>query len=285
MGIYPDGMVELDGHVGQLLKKLDDLGIADNTIVVYTSDNGAEVMTWPDGGSTPFRGEKATGWEGGFRVPTLIRWPGTIKPGTVFIDFFCHEDLLPTLLAAAGEPDLVANVKQGYQCGDKTFRVHLDGYNLIPFFRGEASETPRNDFFYWSDDGDLFAIRVQSWKIVFVEQNHTGISIWREGMNKLRIPKLFNLRADPFERGDTSFLYDDWFAHRAFAAVPAQFLVARGLETFKEFPIRQKPASFNLDEVMEKLSYRRILVTTEGFRRRRFGVGRTPDWQPLRSHR
>jgi arylsulfatase A-like enzyme len=256
LGIYPDGMVEHDGHVGQLLKKLDDLGIADNTIVVYTSDNGAEVMTWPDGGSTPFRGEKATGWEGGFRVPTLIRWPGTIKPGTVFSDFFCHEDLLPTFVAAAGEADLVAKVKQGYECGDKKFKVHLDGYNLIPFFRGEASETPRQEFFYWSDDGDLFAIRFRSWKIVFIEQNHTGIGIWQEGFNKLRIPKIFNLRADPFERGDTSFLYNDWFAHRVFGVVPAQALVVQWLESLKEFPIRQRPASFNLDEVIEKLTPR-----------------------------
>src|SRR6516164_2564884 len=179
LGLYPDGMVEHDGHVGQLLKKLDDLGVADNTIVVYTSDNGAEVMTWPDGGATPYRGEKATGWEGAFRVPMLIRWSGVIKPGTIFNDFFCHEDLIPTFAAAAGEPDLVAKVMQGYRIGDRTFRVHLDGHNLLPFFKGEVNQSPRKEFLYWSDDGDLFAIRVQNWKVVFIEQNHTGIDIWQ----------------------------------------------------------------------------------------------------------
>jgi arylsulfatase len=253
LGVYPDGMVEHDAHVGQLLKKLDDLGIADNTIVVYTTDNGAEVMTWPDGGSTPYRGEKATNWEGGFRVPMCIRWPGVIKPGTIYNDFFCHEDLIPTFAAAAGEPGLVEKVKQGYTCGDKMFKVHLDGHNLIPFFKGEVKEPPDKEFLYWSDDGDLFAVRVQNWKVVFVEQNHTGMDIWMQGFNKLRVPKLFNLRADPFERGDTSQTYSDWLAHRLFAFVPAQAIVARWLESFKEFPIRQRPASFNLDEVMRKL--------------------------------
>ena len=252
LGLYPDGMVEHDGHVGQLLKKLDDLGVSDNTIVVYTSDNGAEVMTWPDGGSTPYRGEKATGWEGGYRVPMLIRWPGIFKAGTIHNDFFCHEDLIPTFAAAAGEPDLVAKVMQGYRIGDRTFKVHLDGINLIPFFKGEVNQSPRKEFLYWSDDGDLFAIRVQNWKVVFIEQNHTGIDIWQKGFDKLRVPKLFNLRVDPFERGDTSIYYDDWLVHRVFVQVPVQAVVANWLESFKEFPIRQKPASFNLDEVMRK---------------------------------
>jgi arylsulfatase len=157
LGIYPDGMVELDGYVGQLLKKLDDLGIAENTIVVFTSDNGAETASWPDGGTTPFKGAKATNWEGGFRVPTVMRWPGVIKPGTVYNDMVAHEDLIPTFAAAAGEPDLVAKVKQGYQANGKTFKVHLDGYNLMPWFKGEVKASPRNDFFYWSDDGDLMA--------------------------------------------------------------------------------------------------------------------------------
>jgi arylsulfatase A-like enzyme len=253
LGLYPDGMVEHDGHVGQLLKKLEDLGVLDNTIVVYTTDNGAEVMTWPDGGSTPYRGEKATGWEGGYRVPICIRWPGTIKPGTIYNQFFSHEDLIPTFAAAAGEPDLVEKVKKGYKVGDKTFKVHLDGFNLIPFFKGEVKESPRKEFLYWSDDGDLFAIRVLNWKIVFIENNHTGLAIWDQGLNHLRAPNFYNLLADPFERGDTSFLYPDWKAHRAFIVVPAQALVAKWLESFKEFPIRQKPASFNLDEVMRKL--------------------------------
>jgi arylsulfatase A-like enzyme len=254
LGIYPDGMVEHDGHVGQLLKKLDDLGIANNTIVIYTTDNGAEVMTWPDGGSTPFRGEKATNWEGGYRVPMAIRWPGLIQPGTVYNDMFAHEDLIPTFAAAGGDPDVVARCKKGCQSGNKTFKVHLDGYNLMPFFKGEAKESPRKEFIYWSDDGDLFAIRINQWKIVFIEQNHTGLDVWRQGFNRLRAPKIFNLLADPFERGDTSLEYDDWMAHRAFLLVPAQAVVEQWLASFKEFPIRQTPASFNLDEVMRKLS-------------------------------
>ena len=260
LGVYPDGMVEHDGHVGRLLKKLDDLGVAENTIVVYTSDNGAEVMTWPDGGNTPYRGEKATNWEGGYRVPTLIRWPGVITPGTVYSDFFCHEDLLPTFVAAAGEPNLVEKVAKGYQAGEQTYKVHLDGHNLIPFFKGEVKESPDKEFLYWSDDGDLFAIRVGNWKVDFIEQNHTGIDIWRQGFNKLRSPKLFNLRADPFERADTSLEYDTWFAHRAFVMVPAQAAVRKWIESFKEFPIRQKPASWTLDEVISKLD----AMPTEG---------------------
>jgi arylsulfatase A-like enzyme len=254
LGIYPDGMVEHDGHVGQLLKKLDDLGVADNTIVVYTSDNGAEVMTWPDGGGTPFRGEKATNWEGGFRVPTCIRWPGVIKPGTVYGDMFAHEDLIPTFAAAAGEPNLVEKVKKGYEANGKTFKVHLDGHNLIPFFRGEVKESPRKEFLYWSDDGDLMAIRVNQWKVSFKEQDHTGLSVWQREFTNLRAPKIYNIRSDPFERGPEAIAYGDWMAHRMFLIVPAQALVARWLDTFKEFPIRQKPASFNLDEVMRKLS-------------------------------
>jgi arylsulfatase len=254
LGIYPDGMVEHDGHVGQLLKKLDDLGIADNTIVVYTTDNGAEVMTWPDGGSTPFKGEKATNWEGGFRVPTCIRWPGVVKPGTVYSDLFAHEDLIPTFAAAAGEPELVEKVKKGYQANGKTFKVHLDGYNLIPFFKGEVKESPRKEFLYWSDDGDLMAIRVNQWKVSFKEQDHTGLSVWQREFTNLRAPKIYNLRADPFERGTEAIAYGDWMAHRMYLIVPSQAIVAQWLQSFKEYPIRQKPASFNLDEVMRKLS-------------------------------
>jgi arylsulfatase len=254
LGVYPDGMVEHDGHVGQLLKKLDDLGIADNTIVVYTTDNGAEVMTWPDGGGTPFKGEKATNWEGGFRVPTCIRWPGVIKPGTVYSDIFAHEDLLPTFAAAAGEPDLVAKVKKGYEAGGKKFKVHLDGYNLIPLFKGEVKESPRKEFLYWSDDGDLMAIRVNQWKVSFKEQDHTGLSVWQREFTNLRAPRIYNIRSDPFERGPEAIAYGDWMAHRMFLIVPSQAIVAQWLQSFKEFPIRQKPASFNLDEVMRKLT-------------------------------
>ena len=254
LGIYPDGMVELDGYVGQLLEKLNALGNANNTIVVFTTDNGAEEMTWPDGGTTPFRGEKATNWEGGYRVPMLMRWPGTIQPGTIYNDFVASYDLLPTFVAAAGNPDIVAQCLKGSKIGDKTFKVHLDGYNLIPFFKGEAKQSPRQDFLYWNDDGELVAVRVRDWKIVFKEQDNTGIGVWQGQFTDLRIPKLFNLRADPFERADQSILYNKWMADRVFIQVPAQALVAQWLQTFQEFPIRQKPASFNLDAVMAKLS-------------------------------
>jgi arylsulfatase A-like enzyme len=252
LGIYPDGMVEHDAIVGQLLKKLEDLGVAKNTIVVYTTDNGAEVMTWPDGGSTPYRGEKATNWEGGYRVPTMIRWPGVIQPGTIYNEFFAHEDFIPTFAAAAGNPDIVAQCKETCKLGDKSFHVHLDGYNLLPFFQGQV-ESPRKEFLYWSDDGDLFALRYQNWKVVFIEQNHAGMDIWMQGFNKLRIPKVFNLRSDPFERGDSSILYPNWHARHLYITYGAQGIVAAWLKSFKDFPIRQKPASFNLDEVMRKL--------------------------------
>jgi arylsulfatase len=253
-GLYPDGMVEHDGMVGQLLKKLDDLGITNDTIVVYGTDNGAEVMSWPDGGSTPYKGEKATGWEGAFRTPCLIRWPGVIKPGTVVNDFFAHEDFLPTFAAAAGDTDVVARCMKGCQSGNKTFKVHLDGYNLIPYFKGEVKESPRKEFLYWSDDGDLLAIRVLQWKVAFKIQEHTGLDVWKREFTTLRAPDMYNLRADPFERGPESFEYAKWAVDRSYMLVPAQAIVGKWLESFKEFPIRQKPASFNLDSVMEKLS-------------------------------
>ena len=254
VGLYPDGMVELDGYVGQLLKKLDDLGVANNTIVVFTTDNGAEVTTWPDGGNTPFRGEKATNWEGGYRVPMVIRWPGTIQPGTVYNELFSHYDLIPTFAAAGGESDVVAKCLRGSQIGSKTFKVHLDGFNLMPFFKGEVKESPRKEFLYWNDDGELVAIRVQGLKVVFKAQENKGIGVWRGQFSNLRLPKVFDLCADPFERGDESFLYDKWVADRMFYIVPAQAIAAQWLESFREFPMRQKPASFNLDEVMAKLS-------------------------------
>jgi arylsulfatase A-like enzyme len=254
VGLYPDGMVEHDAHVGQLLKKLDDLGITDDTIVVYTTDNGAEVMSWPDGGTTPFRGEKATGFEGGFRVPTLIRWPGVIKPGSIYNDMFAHEDFIPTFAAAGGNPDVVAQCLKGCQLGGKSFKVHLDGYNLVPFFKGDVKESPRTEFLYWSDDGDLLAIRIKAWKIAFKEQEHTGLDVWKREFTNLRAPNIYNLQADPFERGPESFEYPKWMAERAFLIVPAQAVVGQWLQSFKEFPIRQKPASFNLDAVMEQLS-------------------------------
>jgi arylsulfatase len=254
LGIYPDGMVEHDAIVGQLLKKVDDLGIADNTIVIYTTDNGAEVMTWPDGGTTPFRGEKATNWEGAFRVPTLIRWPGVIKPGTIHNEIFAHEDFLPTFAAAGGNADVVAQCLKGCQSGKKSFKVHLDGYDMMPFLKGDAKESPRKEFLYWNDDGELVALRYNAWKVSFKEQEHTGFDVWKREFTNLRVPNLYNIRADPFERAPESIYYAKWQFDRVFVLVPAQAMVAQWLQSFKEFPIRQKPASFNLDEVMQKMS-------------------------------
>ncbi|MBC6981222.1 arylsulfatase [Caulobacter sp. 17J80-11] len=254
LGVYPDGMVEHDGHVGQLLGLLEELGCADDTVVVYTTDNGAEVMSWPDGGSTPFRGEKATNWEGGFRVPCLIRWPGVIEPGRVVNDICAHEDFLPTFAAAAGETDIVGKLKAGHTLGGRKFKVHLDGKNLLPFLKGQEEESPREGFLYWSDDGDLMAIRVRQWKVAFMEQEHTGLDVWKREFANLRAPNMYNLRSDPFERGTESFEYGKWMADRAFLIVPAQAIAAQWLESFKEFPPRQKPASFSLGEVMEKMT-------------------------------
>ena len=251
LGLYPDGMVEHDGHVGQLLQKLEDLGIADNTIVIYSTDNGAEVFSWPDGGNTPFRGEKATNWEGGFRVPMLMRWPGVIKPGTIINDMCAHEDLLPTFAAAAGEPDVVAKALRGYKAGKRTFQVHLDGANLMPFLKGEVKQAPRESFLYWNDDGQLTALRVRHIKIVFLEQRATGFGVWREGFTPLRLPKTFNLRSDPFERADESIF--PFESTVPFFIVPAQAVIAKWLESFKKFPMRQRPASFNIDQVVEQL--------------------------------
>jgi arylsulfatase A-like enzyme len=254
LGLYPDGMVEHDGHVGQLLDKLDQLGIADNTIVMYSTDNGAECMSWPDGGSTPFRGEKDTNYEGGWRVPCAIRWPGMIKPGTVSNEIFSHTDVLPTLCAVAGEPNIVDKLKKGYKAGKKFFKVHIDGYNLLPFLQGKTKENPRKAFLYWSDDGDLMALRYEQWKCTFVEQRAHGLGVWSEPFTKLRLPKIFNVRSDPFERADedATMYYDKWLADHAFLLVPAQALVGQFLKTFEEFPPRQKPASFSIDEALEK---------------------------------
>ncbi|HEU4647788.1 MAG TPA: arylsulfatase [Gemmatimonadales bacterium] len=251
LGLYPDGMVEHDGHVGRLLNKLDELGIADNTIVMYSTDNGAEVCTWPDGGTTPFRGEKDTNYEGGWRVPCAIRWPGVLEPGTVSNEIFSHMDMLPTLLAAAGEPDIVGKLKRGHKAGAKTFRVHIDGYNMLPFWKGDVRENPRQGIMYWSDDGDLMALRVNQWKIHFLEQRGKGVDAWREPFVSLRVPRLYNLRSDPFERGDESMFYDQWQVDRMFVLVPAQAIVAEFLKTFQEFPPRQKPSSFSIDAALE----------------------------------
>jgi len=252
-GPYPDGMVELDGYVGQLLDKLQKLGVADNTVVVFTTDNGAECMSWPDGGSTPFRGEKDTNWEGGWRVPCVMRWPGVIEPGQVINDICSLQDFIPTFAAAAGEPDLVEKVKKGYKIGNTTFKVHLDGFNLLPFLSGKEKESPRKGFLYWSDDGELMALRVNQYKIVFAEQKATGLEVWRAPLSQMRIPKLFDLRADPFERGEESFKYNDWFIEHMFAQYAAQAIVHDWLASFKEFPPRQKSASFSIDQIVESL--------------------------------
>jgi len=252
LGTYPDGMVEHDADVGRLLDKIDKLGIADNTIVMYSTDNGPECFSWPDGGTSPFRGEKDTNWEAGWRVPTLIRWPGVIKAGSRSNQVFAHEDMLPTLLAAAGVPDVKDKLLKGFTAGDdKNFKVHLDGYNLLPFFKGEVKESPRKEMLYWSDDGDLMALRYGNWKAVFKEQRAESFQVWSEPMVNLRVPKIFNLRSDPFERADhNAIYYNDWLLRRVFLLVPAQGYVAQWIQSFKEFPPSQKPASFNLDQVM-----------------------------------
>ncbi len=255
LGVYPDGMVEHDKMVGELLDKLDELGIADNTIVMYSTDNGAEVMSWPDGGTTPFRGEKNTNWEGGYRVPTVMRWPGVIEPGSRFNGVASHEDMLPTLLAAAGEPEIKEKLlKGGVRAIGRQYKVHLDGYNLMPALKGEA-EWPRHEFLYWTDDGNLAALRYNQWKVVFLEQRGHGFDVWQEPFVELRLPKLFTLRADPFERADHEGMdYAHWRLDRAFVLVPAQAYVGNWLSTFKDFPPRQKPGSFSLSQVMEKLT-------------------------------
>jgi arylsulfatase len=255
LGVYADGMVEHDGQVGQLLAKLDELGIADNTIVMYSTDNGAETFTWPDGGTTMFRGEKNTQWEGGFRVPTIIRWPGVIEPGTVINDIAAHEDMLTTLLAAAGEPDIKQELLTGKQVGDRTYKVHLDGYDLLPALRGEA-EWPRREFLYWTDDGDVAAIRYDNWKITFLVQGAEGYQVWQQPFVPLRAPDITNLRMDPFERAraEDAMGFQRWWIDRVFLIAPAGAFVADWLQSFREFPPRQKPGSFNLERVMEAVT-------------------------------
>lgn len=253
-GIYADGMVEHDGMVGTLLAKLDELDIADNTIVIYATDNGAEFFSWPDGGTTMFRGEKNTNWEGGFRAPAMVRWPGHIPTGLVSNEIVSGQDWLPTLLAAAGEPDIKEKLLKGYRAGTKTYKVHLDGYNLLPYLTGKKKESPRKEIFYFTDDGDLSALRYQDWKILFLEQRAEGFNVWAEPLVPLRVPRIFNLRQDPFERAiEESSNYKDWLLHRVFLLVPAQAYVAQFLETFKAFPPRQKAASFSLDQVLDSL--------------------------------
>ncbi len=253
---YSDGMVEHDMHVGKLLKKLDDLGISDNTIVHYSTDNGVHMNTWPDAGMTPFRGEKNTNWEGGWRVPSMVRWPGKIKPGQISNEIMHHMDWLPTLVAAAGDADIKAKLKKGgVKAIGRTYKVHLDGYNFLPHLTGKEKKGPRKEIFYFSDEGDLTALRYNDWKALFMEQKaEATLRAWIEPWTELRVPLIFHLRRDPYERAySTSNTYYDWLIDRVYLLVPAQVYVANFLETFKEFPPRQKPGSFSLSKVMEKL--------------------------------
>jgi len=256
---YHDSMIDHDENVGTVLDKIDELGITDNTIVMYGTDNGPHMNTWPDAAMTPFRNEKNSNWEGAYRVPALVRWPGMIEPGSVSNDIVSHLDWMPTLLAAAGEPNVKEKLLEGYKAGrdGKTkYRVHLDGYNMLPRLKGEVDEHPRKEFFYFSDDGDLTGLRYDNWKIVFAQQRAEGtLDIWSEPYTFTRIPWLFNLRTDPYERASiTSNTYWDWYIDRVFLLVPAQAYVARFLATFKEYPPRQEAATFTIDRVMEALS-------------------------------
>jgi arylsulfatase A-like enzyme len=254
LGVYADGMVEHDAQVGELLARLKELGLDDNTIVIYSTDNGSESFSWPDGGTTMFRGEKNTQWEGGYRVPALIRWPGVIKPGTIVNDIGAHEDMLPTLLAAAGDPGIKDELLGGKTVGGMTYKVHLDGYNLLPALEGQGA-WPRKEFIYWTDDGSVAALRYGNWKATFLRQDAHGLHVWIEPFTKLRAPLLTNLRMDPFELApEIGMDYDRWFIEHMFMIAPAAGYVAQWLQSFRDFPPRQKPGSFNLDQVMEAVS-------------------------------
>ena len=249
-------MVEHDMHVGKLLKLLDDLGITENTIVMYGTDNGPHKNTWPDAAVSPFRGEKNTNWEGGWRVPAIVRWPGHIEAGSVSNEIMSGMDWLPTLLAAVGNPNVKEELLKGKTVGDKTFKVHLDGYNFLPYLTGEVDKGPRQEIFYFSDDGDLTALRYDDWKLIFMEQRAPGkLLVWAEPFTPLRVPLIFNLRRDPYEFSQiTSNSYYNWMFERAYLLVPAQDIVGKFLMTFKDYPPRMKAASFSLDKVMEKLT-------------------------------
>jgi arylsulfatase len=251
---YADGMVEHDQHVGQLLNKIDDLGIADNTIVMYSTDNGVHFNTWPDAGITPFRSEKNTNWEGAFRVPCYVKWPGKIKAGQVSNDIMSHEDWVPTLMAAAGDPDVTKKLLKGMKVGKKTYKSHIDGQNFLPYLTGQQKKGPRNDFFYISDDAELMAMRLGDWKLVYMEQRAHQFDVWRDPMIALRAPKIFHLRRDPFERADIdSNVYNEWWEAHVPYLYLAQGRMAKAVQSLAEFPPRQKPASFNMDRILENL--------------------------------
>ncbi len=254
---YHDTMIDHDKNVGDVLDYLDELGIADNTFVMYSTDNGPHMNSWPDGGMTPFRSEKNTNWEGAFRVPLLVRWPGQIKAGTVSNEIVQHHDWLPTFLAMAGEPDVIGKLKKGgYSAIGRQFKNHIDGYNLVPYLTGKVKESPRKLFFYFSDDGDVLALRFDNWKVVFMEQRCQGtLQVWAEPFVPLRLCKIFNLRTDPFERADiTSNTYWEFLIENCFIVYPAQAMAAEFIATFKEFPPSQKAATFTLGDALEKMS-------------------------------
>ncbi len=255
MSEYADVMIDHDKNVGTVLKAIDDAGIANNTFVMYCTDNGPHMNTWPDGAMTPFRNEKNSNWEGAYRVPCMVRWPGKIKAGSVSNQIVSHLDWLPTILAMAGDPNITQELLKGHKIGDMTYKVHLDGFNIAPHLTGEADKTPRESFIYCNDDQQVTGLRYDNWKLVFMEQRAPGtLLVWAEPFTNLRVPKIFNLRLDPYERADiTSNTYYDWLLDRAYLLVPAQAYVGEFLETFKEFPPRQKADSFNLDSVMKKL--------------------------------
>jgi len=252
---YSDRMVTHDEQVGELLAKLDELGIADNTIVMYSTDNGPENDTWPDGANTPFRSQKNTNWEGGWRVPAFLRWPGKIKPGQVSNGIVQHHDWFPTFLALAGDPDVVEKLKSGYQAIGRTYKNHIDGYNLVPYLTGDAKQSPREFFMYLSDDGDVLGLRYDNWKMAFMEQRcHGTLQIWAEPFTRLRIPKMFNLRTDPYERAEqTSNTYWEWYIHHIYLLYGAQAAAAQWAATFKDFPPVQKPNTFTLDDALRMM--------------------------------
>lgn len=252
---YHDTMIDHDAVVGSLLDQLDALGIADDTIVIYSTDNGPHMNSWPDGGMTPFRSEKNTNWEGAFRVPEMIRWPGHIPAGVVSNEIVQHHDWLPTFLAAAGDTGIVEDLKTSKTVGDKTFTVHIDGYNLLPYLTGEEDSSPRKGLVYFSDDGDVVALRFDNWKMVFMEQRTAGtLAVWADPFVPLRVPKLYNLRTDPFERADiTSNTYYDWLLSNAYLVFAGQTIMTQFLATFVEFPPRQRAASFSIDQAVDKL--------------------------------
>jgi arylsulfatase A-like enzyme len=252
---YHDAMVEHDKHVGEMLDLLDELGIAKDTIVFYSTDNGPHMNSWPDAAMTPFRNEKNSNWEGAFRVPAMVRWPGKIPAGMVSNEIIAHQDWLPTLLAAAGDPDIKEKLKSGHQAGDKNFKVHIDGFNFLPYLTVEGEKAPRPGFIYFNDDGELVCLRYNNWKLVFAEQRRTGTAqIWQEPFVALRFPKIFNLRTDPYERADiTSNTYWDWVIDHFYLSYAGQFMVKQFMDTFLEFPPRMKPASFSVEEIISKM--------------------------------